>query len=263
MTQSVLNTRTNPHGAAFSSYAESRDGRLVQSASPVSPLTGEALDAHDAFRDHVMNTEFPCVAAKAAINKNHYRYGFYPEVNSSETTEGLAHDLWNYARDQPAFDSDYATFIACFRSPKVMDEAAWEKLLWGQVQSLHIIDRSDWDAEVSSNPADDHFSFSFAGTGFFIVGLHNGATRLSRRFAWPTMVFNVHAQFERLREAGKFERMKETIRTRDLSLQGTLNPNLSDYGKTSEARQYSGRPVENGWQCPFKRIFDRKSKPQG
>jgi FPC/CPF motif-containing protein YcgG len=72
------------------------------------------------------------------------------------------------------------------------------------------------------------------------------------------MVFNVHSQFENLRNEGLFERMQETIRARDLKLQGSLNPNLSDFGKQSEAKQYSGRAVEKEWKCPFKRFFGKK-----
>jgi hypothetical protein len=45
--------------------------------------------------------------------------------------------------------------------------------------------------------------------------------------------------------------MQEVIRARERELQGTLNPNLGDFGVHSEARQYSGRPAEEGWRCPF------------
>ena len=58
-------------------------------------------------------------------------------------------------------------------------------------------------------------------------------------------------QFERLREQNQFERLRETVRARDYKLQGSLNPNLSNFGESSEARQYSGRAVEEGWRCPF------------
>ena len=257
MSAVAIQTLSNPYNAAFSSYAESRGGQLVRVLSPELRLTVEAQNAHDAFQRHVTDADFPCVGAKASLHGNFYRYGFYGKVNSPEATSGLAHDLWHYAKDQLAFGTNYATFIASFRGPKVLDEAEWETLLWEQLQSLHEIDQSDWDKSVSSDPNESHFSFSFAGTAFFIVGLHQGASRLSRRFAWPTMVFNVHAQFERLREEGLFERMQSTIRARDTKLQGTLNPNLSDFGKASEAKQYSGRPVEKEWKCPFHRLFGR------
>jgi len=46
--------------------------------------------------------------------------------------------------------------------------------------------------------------------------------------------------------------MKQAIRKRELNLQGSINPMLSDYGNASEARQYSGRVVEKDWRCPFK-----------
>jgi len=45
--------------------------------------------------------------------------------------------------------------------------------------------------------------------------------------------------------------VQEVIRDRERNLQGNLNPNLADFGTRSEARQYSGRPVEEEWRCPF------------
>jgi FPC/CPF motif-containing protein YcgG len=129
---------------------------------------------------------------------------------------------------------------------------------------LHELDRAhyDWDESVSRNPQDADFSFSFAETGFFIVGLHKASSRLARRFPWATLVFNTHAQFERLRWQNQFERMQQTVRARDLKLQGSLNPNLSDFGKQSEAKQYSGRAVEENWKCPFHAQMRETRKPE-
>ncbi|MNR56963.1 YqcI/YcgG family protein [compost metagenome] len=45
--------------------------------------------------------------------------------------------------------------------------------------------------------------------------------------------------------------MQDAIRTRDIALQGSINPVLARFGEASEARQYSGRAVEADWQCPF------------
>jgi FPC/CPF motif-containing protein YcgG len=66
-------------------------------------------------------------------------------------------------------------------------------------------------------------------------------------------VFNPRAQFERLRAEGTFERLRTVVRERDLEVQGSLNPNLADFGEQSEARQYSGRATEPQWRCPFHR----------
>ena len=70
------------------------------------------------------------------------------------------------------------------------------------------------------------------------------------------MVFNLHDQFERLREQGRYERMREAILDRDRKLAGDVNPMLSRHGESSEARQYSGRAVDESWTPPFK---DRRS----
>jgi len=65
------------------------------------------------------------------------------------------------------------------------------------------------------------------------------------------LVFNLHDQFEQLREAGRYEKLRESILDRDEKLAGSMNPMLARHGASSEARQYSGRAVEPGWQCPF------------
>ena len=66
------------------------------------------------------------------------------------------------------------------------------------------------------------------------------------------MVFNLHDQFERLREEGRYEKMRSTILARDEALAGSINPMLDRHGEASAARQFSGRAVGNDWACPFK-----------
>ncbi len=85
-----------------------------------------------------------------------------------------------------------------------------------------------------------------------MVGLSPVASRSARRFAWPTLVFNAHEQFEHLRAEGRYGGLQDRIRARELRLDGALNPNLADFGHHSEARQYSGRPTEATWTCPFR-----------
>jgi FPC/CPF motif-containing protein YcgG len=153
-------------------------------------------------------------------------------------------------------NSDYTTFVAIFEHPRETDEIQFEDLLWQQLRALHQRDalHFDWDPNVRSDPADPHFSFSFGGQALYVIGMHSNSSREARRFPWPALVFNPHEQFERLRADGKWKRMQETIRGRDLELQGTINPMLSDFGQQSEARQYSGRAVEEDWRAPFKAI---------
>jgi FPC/CPF motif-containing protein YcgG len=127
--------------------------------------------------------------------------------------------------------------------------------MWARLQSL--ADKDDWrgqpyDRSVSPNPDDPHFSLSFGGAAFFVIGLHPNASRPARRMPRPTLVFNLHDQFERLRKEGRYERMRDAIITRDVALAGDANPMLARFGEASEARQYSGRKVSDDWRCPFR-----------
>jgi uncharacterized protein len=213
-----------------------------------------ADEAEAAFRQFVFRPEFPCVGAKAAFNSDSHTLRVFPELGSAAATAMLATALYEFTRS--AVNHEYATFVAIFERPRELDEIGFENLFWRQLRALHQHDaaRFDWDPNVKSDPADPHFSFSFGGQALYVIGLHANSSREARRFPWPAMVFNPHEQFERLRADGKWKRMRETIRQRDFELQGSINPMLSDFGEQSEARQYSGRAVEDNWRAPFKKI---------
>jgi FPC/CPF motif-containing protein YcgG len=228
-------------------------------------------EAEEAFRQFVARPEFPCLGAKAALNSSSETVRFFDELASAESTDELAAALSDFTRSvgQDAVEpnhgapsgsgstasrpTEYATFIAIFEKPRETDERGFEKLMWQQLRLLHEYDAAqfEWDPAVSADPTDPHFSFSFAGRALYVIGLHAHSSREARRFRWPTLVFNPHEQFERLRADGKWKHMQETIRQRDRHLQGTINPMLSDFGERSEARQYSGRAVSENWQAPF------------
>jgi len=70
---------------------------------------------------------------------------------------------------------------------------------------------------------------------FFVIGLHPYASRLARRFSNPALVFNSHRQFEKLREDGRYWKIQAATRSREIDLQGSINPNLADFSEgTSE-----------------------------
>jgi hypothetical protein len=209
--------------------------------------------AHAGFRNFVTAHEFPCVGARAAYNHESYVLATYDEIGSEAATAELAQDLFEFTRSQLREESEYATFVAVFRQPERCDEVAFEERLWRQLGNLNRLDAEhyEWDPSVRSDPTDPQFSFSFAGQSLYVIGMHPDSSRLARQFPWPAMIFNPHEQFERLRADGKWKRMQETIRERDTQLQGSINPMLSDFGTATEARQYSGRAVEEEWRAPF------------
>jgi uncharacterized protein len=212
-----------------------------------------AVEAHERFRELVVGPDFSCLGAKAAFNDGQYGFAVYAEIGSNASTAGLCRDLCHFVQSGIRTNSEYSTFVAVFHSPIDLTETEFENRLWLQLRELHRADTKyfDWDKKVSRDPADPHFSFSFAGQALYVIGMHPNSARQARRFLWPALVFNPHEQFERLRTGGKWKRMQKTIRAREVALQGSINPMLADFGEQSEARQYSGRIVPDNWTPPF------------
>ena len=216
----------------------------------VSPASADA-----AFRAFVGDPRFPCLGGASVVRRRTYRLHVYGELGRSESSELLAHDLNAFIQHSPVDDATPRAFVAVFPESAPDNEDEFERRLWRQLQLLHDGDDHPvaWDPAVSSDPDDPRFAFSFAACAFFVVGLHPRSSRLARRFQWPALVFNPHAQFERLRADGHYARYQALIRERDIALQGNVNPSLADFGERSEARQYSGRATEPEWRCPFHR----------
>jgi uncharacterized protein len=201
---------------------------------------------HDQLYALVSAHGFPCLGGRAAINRKAYRFALYQELGTLASARHLRHDLTSFIREVPSL-GELTTFMACFVEPRLAGEREFEGLLWVQLQALHDLDQTPWDARVSPDPDDARFAFSFGGHAFFVVGLHAGSSRWSRRFAWPTLVFNLMSQFERLRATHRFGRFQRAIRAREMVLQGGINPNLDK----SDACQYAGRVTDPAWRCPL------------
>jgi len=163
--------------------------------------------------------------------------------------------LLDWSKLYEADSNGLRSLAVVFSEPGDLTEAEFENALWDRVQSLSNKDQwlgQRYEAGVSSDPDDPHFSLSFGEKAYFIVGMHPRASRAARRMAYPTMVFNLHDQFVRLREEQRYEKLRAAILSRDEKLDGSINPMLARHGEISEARQYSGRAVNDDWQCPFK-----------
>ncbi len=213
----------------------------------------------EAFRTFIGKAGFPCVGAKAALSRGQMRILVARSLTSAWDDMRIYPALLAFAARYRAQPDLFQSFAVVFegpdgRDPGRLSEEAFERHLWERLQSLADKDAwlgHPWDERVAADPGNPHFSVSFAGEAFFVVGLHPGASRPARRFSSPALVFNPRRQFEQLREAGRYERLRAAILERDVALAGSVNPMLARHGEVSEARQYSGRSVGEGWRCPF------------
>lgn len=206
-----------------------------------------------AFNDFILAEDHPCIMAQTVFNQNQVELHSYTEFPSRKTAKLIYSDIQKYLEKYDFGSNEFYTFIAVFKEQDSFSETQFETALWKQLEFLHEIDHKAWDPTVSQNPDDDNFSFSIAGKAFYIVGMHPNSSRKARQSPYPAIAFNLHWQFEKLREMGAYYTVRDRIRERDKELQGNINPMLEDFGEKSEARQYSGRKVGEEWKCPFHR----------
>lgn len=220
---------------------------------PANGKTDPSCSMANLLRKFILTDRHPCIIARAAMRSNSCRYGVYPGLGSKEATAGLSRDLIHFMEERPGIKNPYASFMAIFEEPAPMKEEAFEKKLWLQLSLLQLASVTYYpqDTKINPDPLSNKFGFSFGGKAFYVVGMHPNSSRKARRFAYPMLVFNLHEQFETLRTAGTYEKVKSTVRKNDMALQGSVNPMLQDFGQDSEAKQYSGRAVDNSWKCPY------------
>lgn len=211
------------------------------------------------FFAFIQARDFPCVGAKSALGKGQIRTVICRDLRSAWDDMRIYPSLMAIAKDYARDPVPFQSLVVIFEEDAGLSEEQFERHLWQRLQSLS--DKDSWlgqplDTRVSADPKDPHFSLSFGGEAFFVVGLHPNSSRPARRFERPAMVFNLHDQFEQLRKAGIYDKMRGSILSRDVALAGDVNPMLALHGTISEARQYSGRAVGPEWGCPFKARTD-------
>lgn len=204
------------------------------------------------FHARIADPDFPCVGAKAAAAQHNIGYLLAGDLRSSDADAAIVAQLQAFVADAAA-DAVFVSRVLLFPATPPLDELHFEQALWQRVQALHALDaaRHAWDPAVSSDPDSPHFSLSIGGRAFYVIGLHPGASRAARRFRCAALVFNLHSQFEALRADGRYAKLRDVITERDIAYSSSRNPMLSTHGTASEARQYSGRLLEDGWRCPF------------
>lgn len=210
-------------------------------------------DYTDELLRMIGQSAYPCIGAKAVTTKQTLSTLVASDLSQSHDDEQIIEFLYRFIDEYRKAGDVLCSAAVIFQSPSPLTETKFDSLLWARLQALADIDASNYvyDLRVSSDPTSRNFGFSIKSEALYVIGLHPDSSRPARRFTRPAIVFNPHAQFERLRARGKYDAMKRAVRQRDLVYAGTVNPMLADFGESSEAVQYSG--IQNGtnWKCPF------------
>ncbi|WP_298191271.1 guanitoxin biosynthesis heme-dependent pre-guanitoxin N-hydroxylase GntA [Novosphingobium sp.] len=206
------------------------------------------------LRAFIADKAFPCVGAKSAAATGGLHSIAARDMRRDGDDAAIVAALADWAERSREAGDGFRSLAVIFREPLPLDEEHFEAMMWTRLQALAGRDAQTGagpDPAVSPDPDHADFALSFGGEAFFIVGLHPQASRPGRRFSRPALIFNLHAQFVKLRADAQYDRMRAQIMKRDIALAGSPNPMLADHGLRSAARQYSGRAVGADWVCPF------------
>ncbi|MFK0295846.1 guanitoxin biosynthesis heme-dependent pre-guanitoxin N-hydroxylase GntA [Streptomyces sp. NPDC090442] len=217
-------------------------------------MTESHTAAHRAALERfIQSREFSCLGARAALKRDTLTHRHYGELGEPRSAEQNHRDVLAYAaKVRPRLSSQgFRTFVATFDGPGDLDELGYEQTLWRHLQHIHDLDSRDHGTETgyTSDPTRPEFGFHVGGMSFFLVGMHPGASRASRRFPVPAVAFNSLTQFVLLGE--KFYSMQDAIRRREVHNNGSVNPSFVTYEYEQPARHFSGRYTERAWSCPF------------
>ena len=217
-------------------------------------LTNEKECIKKEYFSYVESKDFACIAAKAALAKKQIQCFVADNMACPKDDSNILNFLYKFIDDYRNSNELYYSAVVIFKGPGFINDEMFDKLMWQRLQALSDFDSTNYnyDLRVDADPSSSNFSFSLKEESLFIIGLHPANSRPLRRFSYPALVFNPHLQFEKLRQSGKYEKMKHVVRKRDIAFSGSINPMLKDFGDASEVYQYSGRKYDNTWQCPLK-----------
>jgi len=150
----------------------------------------------------ISRPDFPCVAARAAFAHDQISCFVAGNMLCPADDKHILDFIYQFVNDYRNAKSLYHSATIIFAGPEITSEEYFDELLWRKLQSLSNLDavNYNYDSRVSDDPASPDFSYSLKEEAFFLIALHPASSRLSRRFKYPTLVFNPHDQFEILRE---------------------------------------------------------------
>jgi FPC/CPF motif-containing protein YcgG len=191
---------------------------------------------------HILETNFPCIMAKAVVNKGFFHTFSLPNLNTGSVKTALK-NLHNFISEMHTKKARLSSCVIVIEDEKLNDFPVFENKFWSFLKELNSLDKKSHkpDPSVDADPTSSKFSFSIKSESFFIIALHPESPRWARRFKYPAIVFNPHKQFEELRENGTYKKVRDLIRKKDKLLQGNENPMLQNFGEKSEVYQYLGK----------------------
>ena len=213
----------------------------------------EKQEIIQSFILYLQSKDYPCIAAHDAASKQSIACLVADHMACPKDDRAILNFIYDFIDGYRKTTKGYHSVAILFSEPTNLTEEEFDTLLWQRLQSIADLDALQYryDARVDADVTSPHFSFSLKEEAFYIIGLHPASKRAARNFSYPVLIFNPHAQFEKLRDQQHYLKMQQIVREKDKAFSGDVNPMLSDFGQLSETIQYSGRLYDENWKCPL------------
>src|SRR5688500_4395718 len=120
------------------------------------------INVTDAYSRFLESDSFPCIAAKAALNREEVRCFEAADMScgrEDETILGFLYDFVDVCRQS---ESLFHSAVVVFKRQENLSEELFETWMWQRLQALSDLDasRHPYDDRVSSDIRSPGFSFS-------------------------------------------------------------------------------------------------------
>lgn len=224
------------------------------------PSDGWQHDAATAFSERMLSDSslFPCIFGVSAVRKGTVRYSFIPAGKSR--VAALAAALTEFTLI--ATDLGNRTSLICFfdfeEGVNTFDE--YRDHFWALLGELQSGDASEWPSDISQDPEDSTWEFSFNSTAMFVVAnTPRHSNRRSRQSKYLTVTFQPRFVFDDLKADTPAGDKARTVIRRRLDTYDSVErtPLLGSFGQPGnvEWSQYflndDNAPVDLAAGCPI------------
>ncbi|MDQ1721792.1 MAG: uncharacterized protein QOI26_1526, partial [Pseudonocardiales bacterium] len=203
-------------------------------------------------------SSFPCIFGVSAVRKGTARYSFIPAGRSR--VAALAAALTEFTLIATALGN--RTSLVCFfdfeAGVNTLEE--YRDHFWALLGELQAGDTSEWPPDISDNPQDPTWEFSFNSTPMFVVAnTPSHLDRRSRQARYLTITFQPRFVFDDLKAGTPAGDKARTVIRRRLASYDSVErtPLLGSFGQPGnvEWSQYflddDNAPVDLAVGCPI------------
>lgn len=159
-------------------------------------LLKKAERIEEGVQQMMQEKHYPCIRVLQSFHADAYRVGVYGDLGRGEQRNELRQDLLRYVQEQAERKSKLLSFWAVFYDTPMISEGDFEARLGQELSYIADPDKTLWDPG-NGDPGASEFRFHLQGTPLYVFGMHPRCARVSRRFRYSALIFNVQQQFPR------------------------------------------------------------------